>query len=113
MGEVLGGDVDAILFVILAHVAQNVCELEGDAALFGQFQRFRIVEAKDVNDREADHARNVIAVIVKLAEGLDAARLQIAGDAGDHVEEIFVRDFVALDGVDKGGPQSGERRGGR
>ncbi len=65
----------------------------------------RIFEAENVNDGQAHHAGYVIAVIVQLGERPDAARLQIGAHAVDHVEEIFVRDAEALDGIDERRPQ--------
>ena len=65
----------------------------------------RILEPENVDDGEPHHARDVIAVIVKLSKVWMRARLQVGADAFDHFEEILVRDSVALDRIDKGGPQ--------
>ncbi len=63
-----------------------------------------------MNDRQAHHAGDVVAVIVQLGESADAARLQIGADAVDHVEEILPRDAITGHGVDEGRPQSMLRR---
>ena len=55
---------------VLADVAQDVGELERDAALFGQRQRAARVEAEDVDDGQPHHAGHLVAVAVELVEGL-------------------------------------------
>ena len=103
-GEVFGREIDASERGVFADVAQDVRQLEGDAAFFGQRQSFRRGEAEDVNGGEADDRGDPIAIPIKLVEGFDGAGIEVGGDAFNHVVEVLVRDAVALDCIEKRGP---------
>src|SRR5580698_603677 len=105
LADVFLRKIDAAILAILAHVAQDVGQLECDAAFFGQLQGFGRLEAEDVNDGEANHASHLVAVAIQLVEGLELFGLQVRADAIDHFVEVLARDFVALDGIIKGRPQ--------
>src|SRR6202034_2309691 len=92
-------DVNAVILEVLADVAQDVGQLERDAAFLGQLKRFGRLKTKNVDDGEANHARDLIAVAIQLIEGSELLGLEIRADAIDHLIEIFVRNAVALDGI--------------
>jgi len=95
---------------IFAHVAQDVGELERHAASFGQTQRFGILETENVDDGQAHHAGDVIAVIVKFLKRLDAPRFQVRADTPDHVVKILMGNTIALYGIGERRPKRMLRR---
>ena len=58
-----------------------------------------------MDDRQTNHARNLIAVAIQFVERLELLRLQIRADALDHFVKILMRDLVALHSVVKRRPQ--------
>src|SRR5207237_8146150 len=76
-----------------AEVAQDVGELEGDAALHGQFLgRVAALEAPDVDARQSDDAGDPVAVCIKLVEGREGYGREVLLLAGDDFVEDFARD---------------------
>ena len=70
------GKIDALFLRVLLYVRKNIGQLKGDTAFLSQFQSLRILETKDVDDGEPHYARDVIAIVIKLFEGLDAPRFE-------------------------------------
>src|SRR6202044_887868 len=83
-------------------VAQDICELEGDAEFFREVRRFRIVEFENVQASETDGAGYAIAIFAEAAEGGVARLGEIHFYAGDQIVEIARRNVVAAQGVGEG-----------
>src|SRR5207253_5507639 len=84
----------------------DVGELEGDAALHGQFLgRVAALEAPDVDARQSDDAGDPVAVCIKLVEGREGYGREVLLLAGDDFVEGFARDAIARGHVAEGGPE--------
>ena len=97
--QIFGGQIHAAAIGVFADVPQNVGQLEGDAARFGQRQGGGRVEAKDVNGGQPHHRGHLIAIEPELVERLEATGLQVRDHAIDHGAEIVVRDAEAANRV--------------
>jgi hypothetical protein len=106
--QVFAREIHAARRRVLAHVAQHVRELHGDAHRLGVVERARVVEAQHAHDQEADCRGDPVAVLVELVEGLDRRAAQVRLDAEQEVLEGLARQVEARDRV-----ASASRRGAR
>ena len=106
--EVIERQIDAVARRILAHIAQNVGELEGDAGFLGQFLGALVAVAEDANADQAHDRRDQVAVAVEIGEGcVGVGRaggrvIEIHGDAGDQLVEQLERNGEARGGIAHG-----------
>ena len=116
-GEVFAGEVGAAGLGVLAEVAEDVGELERDAALDRQGLGLGAAgEAPDVDARDADDAGDAVAVLVQVVEGVERRGAQVLVLAGDRGVEQLAGDAAAVDQVGEGRPdvrQAGRGRGTR
>jgi hypothetical protein len=105
VAEFIGGEVNAMVVEVFADIAEDIGELEGDAAFFGEESGAGVGEFEDMDDGEADDTGDEVAVAVEVVEGFDLRAGEVAGDAIDHFMEEAVRDLEALGGVGESGPE--------
>eukprot|EP00964_Phaeocystis_antarctica_P106375 scaffold71262_cov69-Phaeocystis_antarctica.AAC.1 len=89
--EVLPRQVDPLAGAVLAHVAQDVGQLQRDAqrqrGLERLLQRRILRGAHDREDHEPHGARHAVAVDVQLVEGVEAVLVEVHYHTLDHVLE--------------------------
>ncbi len=97
LGQVFGGQVDPAVLPVLADVAQDVRQLEGDTERVGQFGGLglgvRVVAgAEDAQGQAADRAGHAAAVPEQVIEGLVAGAAHVGDAAVDELAERRHRD---------------------
>src|SRR5581483_6622426 len=93
--EVLQGQINAAARGVLAHVADDVGELERDTQVLGVIASARIAVAEDFYADEADRRGHPVAVQAQLLEALVARAREIHLDAVDDFLEVTARNRVA------------------
>ena len=97
--QLVDRQVDATAAGVLAHVADDVGELEGKAEVVGVFERLAVGVAEDLGRQQADHAGHPVAVEV---EGLPvevAGLVEVHLHAVDDFEQLLHGQREALDDV--------------
>src|SRR5262245_79510 len=97
--QILERQVDAAAGAVLAHVAQDVGELERDAEVVRIVHGGGMPAAEDLDAQEADGGGDQVAVLLELVEGPVAPAREIHLDAADQVREVPVRQGEASHGV--------------
>src|SRR5262245_12440171 len=99
VSQVLERKVDAAAGAVLAHVAQDVGELERDAEVARIVRGGGMPAAEDLDAEEADGGGDQVAVLLERAEGPVAPAREIHLDAADQVREVPLRQGEPPHGV--------------
>ena len=112
MKDVFGGDAETLEFVgrqvdaaaarILADVANDVGELEGEAEIVGVLQGAPVFVAEDLGGEQADHAGHPVAVEVQRLEVGIAGLRQVHFHAVDDLGEQLLRQVEGVRGFGEG-----------
>ena len=97
--QILLGEIDASRLPILAHVAQDIGELQRDPQFDGVGDRLVAGEADDMHTHQPHGRSDAIAIGDQLVKGLVAALVQVASDAVNELLGIPVGDRVANAGI--------------
>ncbi len=102
--EILARQVDAAVRRVVAHVAQHVGELYGDAERLGVGESAGTATAEEAHHEDAHGRRHAVAVASQILEPLQRFRAKIRFHAAQQVEEDLLGQPEAMNRVAEGDP---------
>ena len=97
--EIVERQIDSAPARILADIAQDIGQLEGDSKVVGVDARDGIAIAENLDTHQPDGRGHAIAVETQIVEGLIARAREVHLDAVDKFVEIAARDIEAAHAV--------------